>query len=72
MQAGKVYFAWDGKPLKLLDAIAAETLIGIDGQFRNKLRSYQRNRTGDKAKGTYFKDGDPTSLLKRRGVQAPR
>jgi hypothetical protein len=72
MQAWKVYFAWDGKPLKILDVVAAETLIGIDGQFHNKLRSYKRNRTADKAKGTYFKDGDPTSLLRRRGVQAHR
>jgi hypothetical protein len=44
MQAWKVYFAWDGKPLKILDVIAAETHIQIDEQFHNKLRSYQRNR----------------------------
>jgi hypothetical protein len=44
MQAWKVYFAWDGKPLEILDVIAAETHIQIDEQFHNKLRSYQRNR----------------------------
>ena len=37
MQAWKVYFAWDGKPLEILDVIAAETHIQIDEQFHNKL-----------------------------------
>jgi hypothetical protein len=70
MQAWMVYCAWDGKPLKIFDVIAAETLIRIDGQFQTKLRSYQHNRTADQTKCTYFKDGDPKFLLKRRGVHA--
>jgi len=48
MQASKVDLAWTATPLRILDAILAETQILIDGQFHKKvaLVSMQSNVIG--------------------------